>query len=73
MTAQTTSQMTGAAAWLLVGSEGLWAADCLVPGCGWTVTTGACDAALTAGLSHADSHAATHTIMRMPDNREVSQ
>jgi hypothetical protein len=29
---------TDSPTWVLVGSTGLWAADCLVPGCLWTTT-----------------------------------
>jgi len=39
--------------WLLVGSHGLWAADCIVPGCLWTATTSTPDAADAAALDHA--------------------
>ncbi|MFI7585920.1 hypothetical protein ACIB24_02455 [Spongisporangium articulatum] len=38
--------------WVLVGSTGLWAADCLRPGCLWTVTTSTPEAADTAAQRH---------------------
>ena len=38
--------------WLLVGSPGLYAADCLVPGCLWTTTTSDPEAADRAALNH---------------------
>jgi predicted small metal-binding protein len=69
MSTQTTVSSVHPAAWLLVGSEGLWAVDCLVPGCGWTATTGAIEAATAAAIAHAnDHHATTHT-----HEAEVSQ
>jgi hypothetical protein len=42
--------------WSLVGSDGLWCTDCLVPGCGWTNTTTTSDAATTAAVLHALTH-----------------
>ena len=47
-----------AAMWVLVGSAGLWCADCLLPGCGWTTTTGTNDAASTAATLHVLNHPA---------------
>jgi hypothetical protein len=48
--------------WLLVGSAGLWCADCLVPGCGWTTTTASSETATTAAVLHDLTHdAPTHT------------
>ena len=70
MIGRTTEPATACeAAWLLVGSEGLWAADCLMAGCGWTVTTGGCDAALAACATHAGTHITTDTT----SDREVSR
>jgi hypothetical protein len=46
--------------WLLVGATGLWAADCLAPGCLWTVTTSTPEAADDAAYEHtAVDHADT--------------
>lgn len=47
--------------WVLVGSAGLWCADCLVPGCGWTTTTATSEAATTAAAVHALGHSAATT------------
>ena len=41
--------------WLLIGSRGLWAADCLVPGCLWTVTASTPEAADDAATTHAET------------------
>jgi hypothetical protein len=38
---------------VLVGSQGLWAADCLVPGCLWTCTTSTAEAADRQAIDHA--------------------
>ena len=43
-------------AWVLVGSAGLWAADCLTAGCGWTATTPTSDTAATAATRHTNQH-----------------
>jgi hypothetical protein len=40
-------------AWVLVGSKGLWAADCLVPGCLWTTTAPSPEAADSTAGQHA--------------------
>jgi hypothetical protein len=42
--------------WVLLGSAGLWCADCLVPGCGWTTTTARSDTATTAAVLHDLTH-----------------
>ncbi len=39
--------------WLLLGSAGLFAADCLVPGCLWSCTTSNPEAADTQAFTHA--------------------
>ena len=39
--------------WVLVGSHGLWAADCLVPGCLWTTTGPTAEATDTTAGRHA--------------------
>jgi hypothetical protein len=38
---------------VLVGSAGLWAADCLVPGCLWTTTGPTPETTDSAALCHA--------------------
>ena len=43
------------ATWLLVGSAGLWAADCIVPGCLWTHQAGTPEAADTVAVRHAET------------------
>ena len=42
--------------WVLVGSAGMWAADCLSPGCLWSITTSTAEAADTAAETHIDKH-----------------
>ena len=39
--------------WLLTGSDGMWAADCLVPGCLWTTTASGPEAVDAAAITHA--------------------
>jgi hypothetical protein len=41
--------------WVLVGSEGLWGAECLTPGCLWAATRPTAETADAAALEH------THT------------
>jgi hypothetical protein len=41
--------------WVLLGSEGLWAADCLSRGCHWSTTSSSPEAADTAALEHVDT------------------
>lgn len=41
--------------WLLVGAAGLWAADCLVPGCLWSMTTPTPESADAAAICHAET------------------
>jgi hypothetical protein len=41
--------------WLLTGSHGLWAADCLVPGCIWTTTASTAEAADAVAVDHAQA------------------
>lgn len=41
--------------WLLTGSHGLWAADCIVPGCLWTTTASTPEAADAVALDHAET------------------
>ena len=53
--------------WVLVGSAGLWAADCLSTGCLWTITTSTPEAADAA----AETHTAGHVQYVRPDVREV--
>jgi hypothetical protein len=38
--------------WVLVGSEGLWGAECLTPGCLWVATRPTPETADTAALEH---------------------
>jgi hypothetical protein len=38
--------------WVLVGSEGLWGAECLTPGCLWVVTRPTAETADCAALEH---------------------
>ena len=45
--------------WLLTGSDGMWAADCLVPGCLWTATA--------SGPEAVDAAAITHTATDHPE------
>jgi hypothetical protein len=45
--------------WLLTGSEGMWAADCLVPGCLWTATA--------SGPEAVDAAAVTHSVAAHPE------
>ncbi len=54
-----TGDCAGTGRWLLVGSEGLWCADCLIPGCGWTTTTTSSDTATTAAVLHDLTHPAS--------------
>ncbi len=51
--------------WVLVGSAGLWAADCLSPGCLWSITTSTPEAA--------DHAAETHTAIHVHYVREVQE
>ncbi|GLY13993.1 hypothetical protein LWF15_02965 [Kineosporia rhizophila] len=39
--------------WLLVGSAGMFAADCMIPGCLWTCTTSNPESADRQAFSHA--------------------
>jgi hypothetical protein len=39
--------------WLLTGSDGMWVADCLVPGCLWTTTASGPEAVDAAAITHA--------------------
>jgi hypothetical protein len=41
--------------WLLTGSHGLWAADCIVPGCIWTTTASTPEAADAVAVDHAQT------------------
>lgn len=45
--------------WVLTGSDGMWAADCLVPGCLWTTTA--------SGPEAVDAAALTHTVTAHPE------
>jgi hypothetical protein len=49
--------------WLLTGSEGMWAADCIVSGCLWTITT--------SDAETADAAAITHALTEHPERAEV--
>jgi hypothetical protein len=46
---------TIAPAWVLVGSEGLWGAECLTPGCLWVTTRPTPETADAAALAHAQT------------------
>lgn len=41
-----------APSWVLVGSEGLWGAECLTPGCLWVTTRPTPETADAAALEH---------------------
>lgn len=44
-----------APAWVLVGSEGLWGAECLTPGCLWVITRPTPETADAAAREHSVS------------------
>lgn len=48
-----TLQDLPAPSWVLVGSAGLWGAECLTPGCLWTATTPTPETADRAATRHA--------------------
>jgi hypothetical protein len=48
--------------WVLTGSQGMWAADCLVSGCLWTTTASGSEAADAAALTHTATQHPEHLV-----------